>query len=371
MIFTAFGDMMRVPGAHGSPLEHKARGTDVRIVYSPADALKLARNNPDKHVMFFAIGFETTAPSTALTLMRAKARGHRELLGLLQSRHDYSRRFAPSSIRPTCASMRFIGPGHVSTVIGCRPYEWIARNEGKPIVVSGFEPLDMLQSIVMLLRQLNDGRGEGGEPIQARGAVGRQSRGAEGHGRGLSSCGPISSGAAWDSSRNRRCAFATSYAEWDAEQRFPIPRHARHRSQSRAVRRGSEGRAEARAVQALRQGMHARASRRRADGFFGRLLRRILQLRAPQDRGWQWASHIASVLNGEHELRRAVHAARSASATRKSKWRTAPAAKPAAGLSKACLRRCSVPILDGPLGDAAHVDAQRRIASPSPPTALW
>ena len=76
-IFAAFGDMMRVPGTHGSPLEYKARGMDVRIVYSPADALKLARGNPEKHVMFFAIGFETTAPSTALTLMRAKAEGLR------------------------------------------------------------------------------------------------------------------------------------------------------------------------------------------------------------------------------------------------------------------------------------------------------
>src|SRR3977135_4135727 len=73
VIFAAFGDMMRVPGTHGSPLEYKARGMDVRIVYSPSDALKLARANPDRHVMFFAIGFETTAPSTALTLLRAKA----------------------------------------------------------------------------------------------------------------------------------------------------------------------------------------------------------------------------------------------------------------------------------------------------------
>ena len=77
VIFAAFGDMMRVPGTNGSPLEHKARGMDVRIVYSPSDALKLARANPGKHVMFFAIGFETTAPSTALTLMRAKAEGIR------------------------------------------------------------------------------------------------------------------------------------------------------------------------------------------------------------------------------------------------------------------------------------------------------
>ena len=103
MIFTAFGDMMRVPGTHGSPLEYKARGMDVRIVYSPADALKLARKNPDKHVMFFAIGFETTAPSTALTLMRAQGAGHPELLRLLQSRHHHSRHSRDS---------RFAGHAH-------------------------------------------------------------------------------------------------------------------------------------------------------------------------------------------------------------------------------------------------------------------
>jgi len=157
--FTAFGDMMRVPGAHGSPLEHKAKGLDVRIVYSPTDALKLARANPDRHVMFFAIGFETTAPSTALTLMRAKAEGignfsvfcnHVTIIPAIRAILD----------SPDMRLDGFIGPGHVSTVIGCRPYEWIARDEQKPIVVSGFEPLDLLQAIVMLLRQMKDGRAE-------------------------------------------------------------------------------------------------------------------------------------------------------------------------------------------------------------------
>lgn len=159
VIFAAFGDMMRVPGAHGSPLEHKARGLDVRIVYSPTDALKLARSNPDRHVMFFAIGFETTAPSTALTLMRAKADGienfsvfcnHVTIIPAIRAILD----------SPDMRLDGFIGPGHVSTVIGCRPYGWIAADEGKPIVVSGFEPVDMLQSIVMLLRQMNEGRTE-------------------------------------------------------------------------------------------------------------------------------------------------------------------------------------------------------------------
>jgi len=88
VICTAFGDMMRVPGTRGSPLEYKARGADVRIVYSPADALKLAQNNPERHVMFFAIGFEATAPSTALTLMRPRP-GNPELLGVLQPRNHH------------------------------------------------------------------------------------------------------------------------------------------------------------------------------------------------------------------------------------------------------------------------------------------
>ena len=156
VIFAAFGDMMRVPGAHGSPLEHKARGADIRIVYSPTDALKLAQVNPDKHVMFFAIGFETTAPSTAITLMRAKELGlrnvsvfcnHVTILPAIRAILD----------SPDMRIDAFIGPGHVSTVIGCRPFEWVAKREGRPIVVSGFEPLDILQAVVMLLRQIKAG----------------------------------------------------------------------------------------------------------------------------------------------------------------------------------------------------------------------
>jgi hydrogenase expression/formation protein HypD len=156
VIFAAFGDMMRVPGANGSPLDRRARGVDVRIVYSPMDALKLARTNPDRHVMFFAIGFETTAPSTALTLMRARAEGisnfsvfcnHVTIIPAIRAILD----------SPDMRLDAFIGPGHVSTVIGCRPYAWIARDEGKPIAVAGFEPVDILQAIVMLLRQIAAG----------------------------------------------------------------------------------------------------------------------------------------------------------------------------------------------------------------------
>lgn len=156
LTFTAFGDMMRVPGVNGSPLEYQARGVDVRMVYSPLDALKLARENPDLEVLFFAIGFETTSPSTALTLMQAKAEGienfsvmsnHVVLFPALRALLD----------GPDCRIDAFIGPGHVSTVVGCAPYTFIAEDYGRPVVVSGFEPLDLLQSITMILRQLNAG----------------------------------------------------------------------------------------------------------------------------------------------------------------------------------------------------------------------
>jgi hydrogenase expression/formation protein HypD len=220
-IFAAFGDMMRVPGTHGSPFEHKARGTDVRIVYSPADALQIARRNPERHVIFFAIGFETTAPSTALTLMRAKREGV----------HNFSVFCNHVTIVPAIRAIldspdmrldAFIGPGHVSTVIGCRPYEWIARAEGKPVVTSGFEPLDLLQSIVMLLRQLRADEArvenqykrvvpwEGNRAaLKAMAEVFELRPHFEWRGLGFISQSAL---------RIRR-----EYAEWDSEQRFDVP----------------------------------------------------------------------------------------------------------------------------------------------------
>jgi hydrogenase expression/formation protein HypD len=159
VIFTCFGDMMRVPGGSGSLLDAKAAGADIRFVYSPLDALKIAKKNLDREVVFYAIGFETTAPSTALTLMRAKADGVRNfsvfcnhvtivppLMALLES--------------PDLRLDAFIGPGHVSTVVGCRPYEFIPKDYGQPVVVAGFEPLDLLQAIYMIMVQLSEGRAE-------------------------------------------------------------------------------------------------------------------------------------------------------------------------------------------------------------------
>ncbi len=206
VIFTAFGDMMRVPGTHGSPLEHKSRGADIRIVYSPSDALRLAEKNPDRHVLFFAIGFETTAPSTALTLIRAKAQGIRNF-SVFSNHVTIIPGIRAILDSPDMRIDAFLGPGHVSTVIGCRPYEWIAASEKKPIVVSGFEPLDILQSIAMLLEQFR--KGESKVENQYRRVVPWEgNRAALRAMARCSSCATTSNGAVWASFRSRRCASA-------------------------------------------------------------------------------------------------------------------------------------------------------------------
>ncbi|ASU79318.1 hydrogenase formation protein HypD [Actinopolyspora erythraea] len=159
VLMTSFGDMMRVPGSNGSFFDSNAEGTNIRMVYSPLDALKLARQTPEQHVVFMAIGFETTAPSTAMTLLRAREEGlenfsvfcnHVTVIPAIKAILD----------SPDLRLDGFIGPGHVSTVIGCKPYGFIARDYRKPLVVAGFEPLDILQSIYMLMLQLSEGRSE-------------------------------------------------------------------------------------------------------------------------------------------------------------------------------------------------------------------
>ena len=156
VIFATFGDMMRVPSSSGSLLDAKADGADVRFVYSPLDALKLARENPGREVVFFAVGFETTAPSTAATLLRARDEGvrnfsvfcnHVTIIPAIKAILD----------SPGMQLDGFIGPGHVSTIIGLSPFEFIPALYGKPLVVTGFEPADVLQSIVMILDQIERG----------------------------------------------------------------------------------------------------------------------------------------------------------------------------------------------------------------------
>ncbi|ODM42701.1 hydrogenase formation protein HypD [Cereibacter johrii] len=159
VIFTTFGDAMRVPGARGSLLQAKARGADIRMVYSPLDALEIARRNPAREVVFFGLGFETTTPSTALSIQQA---AREELLNFSVFCNHIT---VPEPIRallddPDMRLDGFIGPGHVSMVIGIHAYDFVARDYRKPLVVAGFEPTDLLQSVLMVLDQIAEGRSE-------------------------------------------------------------------------------------------------------------------------------------------------------------------------------------------------------------------
>lgn len=159
VIFTTFGDAMRVPGSKHSLLQAKAKGADVRMVYSPLDALQIARTNPDREVVFFAIGFETTIPSTALTVLQAETEQIRNF-SLFCNHVRVVPALEALLSNPDLQLHGFVGPGHVSTVIGTDPYRVIAEEYHKPLVVSGFEPIDLLQSIWMVLKQIATGRCE-------------------------------------------------------------------------------------------------------------------------------------------------------------------------------------------------------------------
>jgi hydrogenase expression/formation protein HypD len=153
VIFTTFGDTMRVPGSKTSLLQAKAKGADIRMVYSPLDALKIAKNNPDKSIVFFAIGFETTTPSTALTILQASKEGIKNFS--IFCNHILVTPVLKALLDSSDLKLDgFVAPGHVSTVIGTKPYEFIANEYKKPVVVSGFEPLDILQSVYMLAKQI-------------------------------------------------------------------------------------------------------------------------------------------------------------------------------------------------------------------------
>lgn len=221
VIFTTFGDAMRVPGSKKSLLQAKAEGADVRMVYSPMDALQLARKNPDNEVVFFALGFETTMPSTALTLLQAEAEGIK----------NFSVFCNHITIVPTIKAVLdspdlhldgFLGPGHVSMVVGTAPYDFVADYYKRPVVVAGFEPLDLLQSIWMLLKQIQDGRAEvenqytrivpedGNDPALA--AIGKVYELREFfEWRGLGSID------------HSGVKIRDAYAAFDAEQKFDIP----------------------------------------------------------------------------------------------------------------------------------------------------
>ena len=216
-----FGDMMRVPGGTSTLLEAKANGADVRVVYSPLDALAIAEREPDREVVFLAVGFETTAPSTAVTAMQARERNvsnfsifcnHVTIVPPMKAILD----------SPGMNLDGFLGPGHVSTVIGTGPYEFVAGEYGLPLVAAGFEPVDILQGVAMLLRQLAEGR------CEVENQYKRVVRDA-GNAAALKILGQVFTIRPHFEWRGlgfiaqSALALNDDFAEWDAERRFEIP----------------------------------------------------------------------------------------------------------------------------------------------------
>jgi hydrogenase expression/formation protein HypD len=159
VIFCSFGDMLRVPGSEADLLILKSRGADVRVVYSPLDCLKIARAHPDKKIVFFAIGFETTAPANAMSVWQARQQGI-ENYSILVSHVLVPPAMSFLLQSPLNRVQGFLGPGHVCTVMGYSEYEPLAVRFHVPVVITGFEPVDLLQGTLMAVRQLEQGRAE-------------------------------------------------------------------------------------------------------------------------------------------------------------------------------------------------------------------
>ena len=221
VIFTTFGDAMRVPGSRKSLLQAKAEGADVRMVYSPLDALQLARDNPKREVVFFGLGFETTMPGTALTLLQAEAEGV-ENFSLFCNHITIIPTIKAILDSPDLRIDGFLGPGHVSMVIGNRPYAFIAQRYRRPVVIAGFEPLDILQSIWMLLKQFAEGRCEIENQYD-------RIVPDEGNRRALEAVGKVFELREFFEWRglgsidHSGVRIRAAYARFDAERRFPIP----------------------------------------------------------------------------------------------------------------------------------------------------
>ena len=217
--FTSYGDMLRVPGTTTDLLALRARGADVRVVYSPLDAVRIAADHPDREVVFFAVGFETTAPANAMAVLRARQ------LGLSNFSMLVSHVLVPPAMTaildaPDCQVRGFLAAGHVCAVMGWTEYEPIASRYRVPIVVTGFEPLDLLEGILMAVRQLEDGRAEVENQyvravrragnVEAQGAIGRVFRVRD---RGWRGIGTIPASG---------LTLSPEFADFDAETRFAV-----------------------------------------------------------------------------------------------------------------------------------------------------
>jgi len=224
VILCTYGDMLRVPASgRRSLLKVKAEGGDVRMVWSTQDALRIARSHPDRQVVFFAIGFETTTPPTAVAIRQAMAEG-------LENFSVFCNHvLTPAAMRSilggsgdTLAIDGFLGPSHVSTVIGTQPYEFCPRDYGKPVVIAGFEPLDVMQSTRMLIRQLNEGRAEV-ENEYTRVVSREGNRKAQALVNEIFTLRPRFEWRGLGEVADSALAIRPAWAKYDAEQRFAVP----------------------------------------------------------------------------------------------------------------------------------------------------
>jgi hydrogenase expression/formation protein HypD len=219
VVFTTFGDMMRVPGTGRDLLSVKAAGGDVRMVYSPLDALRIAVEQPDKQVVFFGVGFETTAPATAMALYQARERGVTNFSMLV------SHVLVPPAMEailssPKCRVQGFLAAGHVCSVMGYHEYLPVAEKYRVPIVVTGFEPVDILQGLTMLVRQLEEGRAEV-ENQYSRSVTQAGNRAAQDLMKKVFVVAPRKWRGVGEIPRSG-LALAPEYASYDAEERFGL-----------------------------------------------------------------------------------------------------------------------------------------------------
>ncbi len=277
VIFTSFGDMLRVPGSTTDLLSVKAKGGDVRIVYSPLDAVKLAEQNPAKEVVFFGVGFETTAPATAMAVYQAAQKKLKNFSMLI------SHVLVPPAIEalmssPNCKVQGFLAAGHVCTVMGFEEYFPLAEKYRVPIVVTGFEPLDILQGVLMTVQQLESGRAEvenqyaravrreGNQPAQE--LIKKVFKVVPRKWRGIGEIPQSGLG------------LSEEYAAFDAEKKFGVAESSRRGIVRMLERPGFAGSNQAARMPSLRREMHAGTSARRADGFGRGRMRGVLPVSA-------------------------------------------------------------------------------------------
>ena len=275
VILVSYGDMLRVPGSRSDLLRAKAQGADVRIAYSPTEAVKIARSNPERKVVFLSIGFETTAPANAMAAWQAKREGLTNFFMLV------SHVLVPPAIRALLVSsvnrvQGFIAPGHVCTVVGCKEYEDLVRDFRIPIVVGGFEPVDILEAVLMLIRQLEAGQArlenqyarsvsyQGNLPAQQ--IMAEVFEVADQKWRGI---GPIP---------RSGLRLREEYAAYDADRVFDLSELTHRRASRVHERSGFAGTKKADGLSGIWHAVYAGKSVRRAHGLERRGMRGLLSL---------------------------------------------------------------------------------------------